>query len=197
MIPPASIAVIRRCMFLQPLERTFRLIPPGGVTGGVMKTQKSPSQKAHTLGRTTRSDSQHRSQVEGKAPNSLLQAGSQEWTVERERSQEASAEAVESVVAAVVISLQPLDKPVDGVVHFHLQQLSSRRKRFLAPREEAVSWLIQHGLHGLPMIGWNAKSARVKLAMVSREVADPGPQRELSPSPSSYLASEFPAGGAG
>src|SRR5215472_11829426 len=139
-------------MFLQPFECTFRLIPPGGVTGGVVKTQKTPSQKAHTLGRTARSDSQHRPQVDGKPPNRLLQADSQEWTIEREWSQVASAEAVESVVAAVVISLQPLDQPVDGVVHFHLHQLSSRRKRFRAPRERAVSWLIQCCLHGLPII---------------------------------------------
>src|SRR5271165_2720905 len=108
MIRPRRTSVAGFLVIDQPLERELCLILPRGVACRLVHPDKAPSYKTHTLGRMAFLNPYNRAQVDGEPPHTLLEQDAQVLVIERQRPEEFGTQPVESIVSAVVVSLQPL-----------------------------------------------------------------------------------------
>src|SRR5271157_2363988 len=108
MIAPAGATITLGLVVDQPLQRRFRSVVPSRVTRGFMKTQESSSQKTHPLRRTAPGNSQQGTEVQREPAYPLLESCSQELAFEGEGAQELCVQAIERVVAPVIVFLQPI-----------------------------------------------------------------------------------------
>jgi hypothetical protein len=73
-----------------------------------MKAQETSSQKAHSFGGTALGNSQQGAEVQREPAHSLLECRPHERVVEGEGAQKPCVQAVERVVATVIIRFQPI-----------------------------------------------------------------------------------------
>ena len=76
-------------------------------TGSLVQPDKRSGQKAHALGGVAFGNTQHRAQVDRKAANALLQHGAKEVGFECQGTSELRVQAIERVIALVVVLFQP------------------------------------------------------------------------------------------
>src|ERR1039458_1740509 len=107
MISPASSSVSFGLFIDQPLQSHLRLGRPCRVAGGLVKTHEATRQEPHALAGLFPANSQYRAQVHGESSHALLEYDSQQLRLKSKCPQKARTEAVESIVAAIIVLFQP------------------------------------------------------------------------------------------